>query len=103
MAHTGQVIENPVSGERIIFRRTAAEPRGSLLEFDLFLRPDGKVPGSHVHPVLEERFRVLAGEVRFRLGLRSVTAHPGEVLTVPPGTVHRFATQTASRRMSGSR
>src|SRR5215831_11704365 len=91
MAHAGQVIENPVSGERIVFRRTAEETQGHLMEFDLFLRPDGKVPGSHVHPVLEERFRVLAGEVRFRLGRRSVTAHSGDVLTVPPSTVHRFA------------
>jgi len=34
MAHKGQVIESPVSGERIVFRRTASETQGSLLEFD---------------------------------------------------------------------
>lgn len=91
MAHVGQVIENPVSGERIVFRQTAAETGGGLLEFDLFLRPDGKVPGSHRHSVIEERFAVLAGQMRFRLGGRTATAGPGDVVTVAPGTVHRFA------------
>jgi hypothetical protein len=82
MAHVGQVIENPVSGERIVFRQTAAETGGRLLEFDLFLRPDGKVPGSHRHSVIEERFAVLAGQMRFRLGIRTATAGPGDVVTV---------------------
>src|SRR3982074_1104357 len=50
MAYAGQIIENPVSGERITFRKTAAETNGELLEFDLGLTPDGHVPGMHVHP-----------------------------------------------------
>jgi hypothetical protein len=45
MAHAGQVLENSVSGERITFRRTAADTGGELLEFDLELTPDGHVPG----------------------------------------------------------
>ena len=56
MAYTGQIVDNPVSGERIIFRRTAADTGGELLEIDLELAPDGHVPGKHVHPVQEERF-----------------------------------------------
>ena len=37
MEYPGQTIENPVSGERITFRRTAAETNGELLAFDLEL------------------------------------------------------------------
>ena len=37
MAYTGEVIENPVSGERITFRRTSADTNGELLEFDVEL------------------------------------------------------------------
>jgi hypothetical protein len=58
MAYTGQVIENPVIGERISFRQTAADTNGELLEFDVALTPDGHVPGMHVHPAQEERFEV---------------------------------------------
>ncbi len=91
MAYRGQVIENPVSGERITFRQTAADTEGELLEFDVALTADGHVPGMHVHPAQEERFEVLSGSVRFQKGLRSVTAEPGDVVVVEPGKAHKFA------------
>ena len=70
MAFTGQTIHNPVSGERITFLKTAADTDGELLEFELELAPDGRVPGAHVHPEQEERFHVLEGTMTFRLGLQ---------------------------------
>ena len=90
MAYRGQVIENPVSGERITFRRTAADTNGDLLEFDVALAPDGHVPGMHVHPAQEERFEVLSGSVRFQKGLRRITAEAGDVVVVEPGKAHKF-------------
>jgi mannose-6-phosphate isomerase-like protein (cupin superfamily) len=90
MAHTGQIIDNPISGERIVFRRTAADTGGEYLEIELQLVPDGKVPGTHVHPEQEERFEVLAGRMRFRMGLKTIEAGPGDVVTVPAGKAHRF-------------
>ena len=91
MAYRGQVIENPVSGERITFVTTAADTGGELLVIELELAPDGHAPGLHVHPILEERFEVLSGRMRFRQGLRSRVAGPGEVVVVSPGTVHAFS------------
>jgi quercetin dioxygenase-like cupin family protein len=91
MAFSGQVLDNPVSGERFIFHTTAGESAGKLLEYDLVLAPDGKVPGGHVHPGQQESFEVLAGTMRFRKGLRTVTAGPGDLVVVEPGTYHRFA------------
>jgi len=91
MAYAGQIIENPVSGERIRFIRTAADTGGRLLEFELELAEDGHVPGAHVHPEQEERFHVLEGTMKFRLGLRTIVAGPGETVVVPAGRVHRFA------------
>jgi mannose-6-phosphate isomerase-like protein (cupin superfamily) len=90
MAFSGQVLENPVSGERITFRKTRADTGGGLLVIDLELTPDGHVPGSHVHPHQEERFEVLSGIMKFKRGLRTVVARAGDVVVVPPGTVHRF-------------
>ena len=90
MAYAGQILDNPVSGERIIFRRTAADTDGELLEIDLELAPDGHVPGKHVHPVQEERFEVISGTMKFKMGRRTVIAEAGETVTVPPGTPHKF-------------
>lgn len=91
MAYAGQTIANPVSGERITFRRTAADTGGEVLAFDLELSADGHVPGVHVHPSQEERFEVVSGTMRFRMGLRSIVARAGDIVTVPAGTVHKFA------------
>ena len=90
MAFTGQVLDNPISGERITFRKTSADTDGDLLVIDLELSPQGQVPGAHVHPHQEERFEVLSGVVKFRRGLKTVVGRPGDIVVVPPGAIHRF-------------
>ena len=85
------VIENPLSGEQITIRRTAADTGGAVLEWELLLAPGGQVPSSHAHPEQEEVFTVLAGQMRFRVGVRRVLANPGDTVRIPPGTVHHFA------------
>src|SRR5215211_7397428 len=87
----GQTLENPVTGERFTFTDTAASTGGELLAFELALRPGGAVPIPHVHPIQTERFEVVAGRMRFRIGLRTRVAGPGEVVEVAPGTLHGFA------------
>jgi quercetin dioxygenase-like cupin family protein len=87
----GQTLENPVTGERFTFTHTAASTGGELLAFDFALRPGGKVPIPHVHPIQTERFEVVEGEVRFRLGLRTFVAQAGDVVEAPPGVAHGFA------------
>jgi quercetin dioxygenase-like cupin family protein len=86
----GQVIENPTSGERIVIRESGAENGGELLCFDLFLPSGSSVPAGHVHPVQEERFTMVAGRMRFRVGRRTILATPGDVVTVPAGRAHWF-------------
>jgi quercetin dioxygenase-like cupin family protein len=96
------VIENPISGERIVIRTSGAETGGRLLCFDLFLPPGGHVPAGHVHPEQVERFTVLAGQLRFRIGRRTVIASPGETIAVPAGTAHWFGnpgTEVAQARV----
>ncbi|MGH2737102.1 MAG: cupin domain-containing protein [Actinomycetota bacterium] len=90
MAYSGQEIHNPVSGERITFLKTAADTEGELLEFELTLAPDGHVPGLHVHPYQEERFKVVDGAMRFQRGFRTVKAGAGDEIAIPARTAHRF-------------
>jgi quercetin dioxygenase-like cupin family protein len=85
-----RVLHNPVSGERITLGDGPVPPGGTL-SWELVLAPGGRVPSSHAHPEQEERFTVLEGTMRFRVGWRRLVARPGDVVTVPPGTVHHFA------------
>jgi quercetin dioxygenase-like cupin family protein len=87
----GQTLDNPVTGERFTFTDTAASSGGELLAFDFVLRPGGAVPIPHVHPVQTERFEVVDGLMRFRVGLRKQMARPGDVVEVAPGVAHSFA------------
>jgi quercetin dioxygenase-like cupin family protein len=91
MIQPGQTLENPVTGERFTFRETAASSDGELVAFELGLRPGGAVPIPHVHPVQTERFEVVSGLMRFRIGFRHVLAEPGDVVEVAPGVLHGFA------------
>lgn len=92
MAHAGQTLENPASGERITFRRTAADTGGELVAIDLRLPPNRRVPGGlHLHPLQEERFEVVQGTMRFRMGRKRIVAGAGEIVVVPPHVKHDFA------------
>jgi quercetin dioxygenase-like cupin family protein len=86
----GDKLENPVTGEALIFRQTSRETGGELVEVETIVRPDGFVAAAHVHPYQTERFEVLDGRLGLRVGDRELIAGPGDVVTVEPGTPHRF-------------
>jgi mannose-6-phosphate isomerase-like protein (cupin superfamily) len=88
--HAGDSIENPVTGERLVFRKTSRQTNGEAVLLEAFVRPSGFVAARHVHPHQEERFDVLRGTVGFRIGRKTVVAGPGQTLTVPAGTAHTF-------------
>jgi len=85
-----RVIANPNSGEQIVIHTSGAETNGRLLVFDLFLPPGKQVPSRHTHPIQEERFTILAGTMRFRVGWRRILATPGDTIAIPPGVAHWF-------------
>jgi quercetin dioxygenase-like cupin family protein len=90
MIQAGDVIENPVTGERLVFRKTSRETNGEAVVLETFVQPNGFVAAAHVHPHQEERFQVLRGTVGFRLGREKIVAGPGQRVTVPAGTAHKF-------------
>ncbi len=90
MICAGDIIENPVTGERLVFRQTSRETGGEAVVFETFVQPNGFVAAAHVHPSQEERFEVLRGSVGFKIGRKKIAAGPGHRLTVPAGTPHRF-------------
>ncbi len=90
MIRAGDSIENPVTGERIVFRQTSHETGGEAGVIETYVKPNGFVAAAHVHPSQEERFQVLRGSVGFKIGRRKVVAGPGQRITVPAGTPHKF-------------
>src|SRR4051812_42399552 len=91
MAYAGQLVENPVTGERIVFRQTTADTNGELVAIDLALPVGGHVPGVHIHPNQEEAFHVTSGRMKFRYGMKTIVAEAGESVVVPAGKIHSFA------------
>src|SRR3954454_4709031 len=79
---------NPVTGERIVFRKRAGDTAGELLEFTLYLAPSGFIAAEHVHPNQEERFGVAGAPVMFKVAGKERLYQPGEVASVPTGVPH---------------
>jgi quercetin dioxygenase-like cupin family protein len=90
MIRKGDRLENPVTGEVLVFHRTAAETNGESVLIETIVRPDGFVAAAHVHPYQAERFEVIDGLLGLRVGDQEMLAGPGDVAVVPPGTPHRF-------------
>jgi quercetin dioxygenase-like cupin family protein len=90
MIRAGDSIGNPVTGERLVFRKTSRETGGQAVVVETFVQPNGFVAAAHVHPGQEERFEILRGSVGFKLGREKLVAGPGQRITVPAGTPHKF-------------
>jgi quercetin dioxygenase-like cupin family protein len=88
MAKAGDVFENPVTGERAVVRLGSEDTAEDRVVVDLNVRPGGAVAGEHVHPVSEEIFTVLRGQVGFRIDGRESIAKLNQPLQVPAGIKH---------------
>ncbi len=91
MAKSGDILEHPVTGERIVWQQVAKDTEGELLVGDMFASPRGHPALPHVHPHQEERFHVIRGSVRFEVDGRETILGPGERISVPPGTAHTWS------------
>ncbi|HYZ76426.1 MAG TPA: cupin domain-containing protein [Gaiellaceae bacterium] len=90
MIHAGDTIENPLTGERIVFNKTSQETGGEAVEIEVYVRPGGVVAAAHVHPFQSERFEVISGRLGMKLGRKKIEVGPDEVVLVEPGTPHKF-------------
>ena len=98
MAKTGDVIENPMTGERITFLKTTRETNGQLLQFEYVLPPGFTIP-EHVHPQQEERHEVLAGTLRGRVGGQERDYREGEGVVGPAGVPHAWQNSSCDEEL----
>jgi quercetin dioxygenase-like cupin family protein len=88
MATVGDELLNPVTGLRTVFRKTARETGGELLQVDWIGEPGWTTGPDHVHPRQEERFEVLSGKLGLRVeGVERVHS-AGDAIVAPADTTH---------------
>ena len=88
MVKAGDILEHPVTGERIVVLKTARDTGGEMFQMELTLRPGGFVASEHIHPKQDERFEVISGSLRGHIAGKEWTAGPGETAVVQAGTPH---------------
>lgn len=91
MVQPGDVIENPVTGERITFVRTSTQTHGALAEMDLELSPTASLAAEHIHLRQDEKFEVIEGSIRVRSRGEESVQGPGQSVVVPAGSPHAWA------------
>jgi quercetin dioxygenase-like cupin family protein len=88
VVRAGEELVNPVTGVRTVFRETARDTHGELLQVEWRGGPEWAMGADHVHPLQEERFEVLAGRLGLRVGGTRSVHRPGEVAVIPPSAPH---------------
>ena len=102
MLRAGDSIENPVTGERLVFKKTFADTNGEYVLFECFVKPSGFVAAAHVHPFQQERFQIIEGSVTFKLNGQELPTEPGDCILVTPGMKHSISSGTPATRRRGS-
>jgi mannose-6-phosphate isomerase-like protein (cupin superfamily) len=92
MVTKGEVITNPVSGERYTLVDTTDDTAGRFLRFAYALPAGDSGPPRHVHAVTEERFTVTSGRLGLAIGPRTDRQfiEAGQTITLPPRVPHRL-------------
>ena len=98
MAHAGDTIGNPLTGERITFLKTTRETDGELLRFEYLLPPGFSIP-EHVHPRQEERHEIVSGALRGRVAGHERTFTRGQKVTGPADVPHAWRNPSSDENL----
>jgi quercetin dioxygenase-like cupin family protein len=90
MAHAGEQIENPRTGQRMVFLQTGVETGGELLRIECFNPATAVDEPEHCHPFQESRAEVISGTLRFRVRGEVQEVRAGESHMIPAGVPHSF-------------
>jgi len=88
MVKAGDEMVNEVTGLRTVFRKTAEDTGGELLQVDWIGDPGWTAGPRHVHPKQVERFTVVSGTLGVHVDGAEDVYGPGEVAEAPAGSVH---------------
>jgi len=89
MARTDEEIINPRTGQRMIFRQTAADTAGKLLQLET-VNPPGPAEPLHRHPLQKSSAAILSGTLHFRVRDEVRVAGRGDRIVIPANAPHHF-------------
>lgn len=85
VARSGDALQHPVTGEKVVWLKVAGDTKGERLQGDLFVPPGGFFAAEHVHPNQEERFEVLAGMLSSGSTAKNTPCRRVSLPSCPPG------------------
>jgi quercetin dioxygenase-like cupin family protein len=88
MAYKGKTINNSKTGQEITFIQTSDDTGGELLEMESVFQPHSTEPVPHYHPLQQEYFTVLEGEISVRIHGQLLILKAGDKLHVKKNQVH---------------
>ena len=88
MAYKNKIIRNVKTGQDICFLQTSSETNGTLLEMEVIFNAHSKEPVAHYHPVQQEDFKVLSGQLTVKINGKLKVLCAGDELHVAANTVH---------------
>lgn len=88
MAYRNKIISNPVTGQSIRFLHTAKDTGGKWLEMESTYMAGSLEPPAHYHPLQEEYFTVISGELTLRVEGQLMNLKAGDELHIPARTIH---------------
>lgn len=80
---------NPINGEYTTILQSSEDTGGAFTHFEVCLKPGGSNP-LHYHTKFTEEFFAVKGNLGLQKNNEKLHLHPGQSLTVPPRTHHRF-------------
>jgi mannose-6-phosphate isomerase-like protein (cupin superfamily) len=87
----GDVVWNPLTGEKALLVESAEETGGARMVADLAVEEGGFVPGGeHIHDNSAEHFEMLKGHLALVVNGDERRLGPGGQATVPAGAAHRW-------------
>lgn len=87
---SGLIAESPPTGELFELARSARSAPDGHFRFVWTLAAGKTGPGEHFHEDERETFEVVSGVLRIWIDGQAKDYAPGDVVTVSPGTRHRF-------------
>ncbi len=88
MAKSGQVLENAVTGVRVVFVKTPQDTGGLQVVHEFTYPPGTGREYPHVHQISSDRFEILEGQASYQLNGETGLVKAGDTLDFPPRIPH---------------
>ena len=90
MLSKGDVMENPITKERVIFQETHSSTNGELLRMEVFNLTNGFNNIYHIHPTQVERHEIIDGIMGVKVNGEERILRTSESVTFEKNIPHKF-------------